>query len=384
MSAVCPVCSSELTTSLYPSYAGLCITSDMKVLEGAKLDNRLCESCGLIFNAAGTRGFTERFYRNSYSLMMRSEQAAVQSFSGPAPISQAERTYQFLREMLTFRAEGTVLEAGAGKGEFLTLFAQGLPDWKLAAFEPSTAFDVLTKRLPQAEVQHCDYGAFSFPESAADLVVALGVLEHVENPLDMLRWANRRLVTGGHFYIRVPNFAANPNDLFCADHLSKLTVPNIRSLAAAAGFEVSAVKEGGVPVFALLRKAGPPVGDLRSVLEQNRGVAIDNQKVARALVESVLRARDGARSATENFGIFGLASAGLFAPFYGEFDVAEICAYIDENKTVWGSKVHGRPVVGPDRIGELGVKHIALAISPVYFEQVRTKLAPLDVKVYAA
>ena len=286
--------------------------------------------------------------------------------------------------MLAFRPEGVVLEAGAGKGEFLTFFAQGAPAWKIAAFEPSAAFDVLMQRLQQADIQHCDYGAFSFPEELADLVVALGVLEHVEDPLDMLRWANRCLVTGGHFYIRVPNFAANPNDLFCADHLSKLTVPSLKSMASAAGFEVSAVKAGGVPVFVLLRKAGPPESKLESVLDENRKVAIANQTLAHKLVDSVLRAREGARIANENFGIFGLASAGLFAPFYGEFDVTEICAYIDENKTVWGSKVHGRPVVGPDQIGEYGVKHIALAISPVYFEQVRKKLAPLDVKVYAA
>ena len=96
MSAVCPVCKSELTTSLYPRYEGRCITSDMNVLDGAKLDNRLCEGCGLIFNAAGTRGHTERFYRKSYKLMMRSEEAAVQSFSGPEPMSQAERTFKVL------------------------------------------------------------------------------------------------------------------------------------------------------------------------------------------------------------------------------------------------------------------------------------------------
>lgn len=381
----CPVCRGEIARKLYPSYAGACITSDMMVLPESRVDNRLCEGCGLIFNAAGTRGFTEDFYKNSYSLMLRAEQGAIQSFQGTAPASQAERTYQILREMIDVGEEGRILEAGAGKGDFLGYFVKDFPTWKVSAFEPSASHGILRQRLPDADVRLCDYKDYNAAPGNLNIVVALGVLEHVEDPLDMMRWAHRMLGDGGHFYLRVPNFANNPNDLFCVDHLSKLTIPTLSLLAEAAGFGVVAVKEVGVPVFMALRKdrAGGS-GKIGSALSENWAIVEKNLAVAKSSIEAVLNAHREAKNVGERFAIFGLGSSGLFAPFFGEFPLTDITAYVDENRTMWGSAVHDRPVGGLDIIESMGIRHVALAISPVYFDQVKKKLEPYHVNVYAA
>ena len=73
-----------------------------------------------------------------------------------------------------------------------------------------------------------------------------------------------------------------------------------------------------------------------------------------------------------------MASPALFAPLYYEFDPGEITAYIDENKTIWGSRVHGRPVGGLEFMKEQNIKHAAVVISPVYIEQVAQKLREDD------
>ena len=383
-STKCPACASQLMQKAYPDFSGTCITSDMEILPNARIDNRICETCGLIFNAAGTRGATREFYRDSYSLMTKNNEAAIQSFHGPKPMSQAERTFELLKKFWKLPPSGVILEAGAGKGAFLRLFADEFPNWKMHAFEPSQSYDYLAQALPQASTKHCDYFDFDLGSEGADLVVALGVLEHVENPLDMLVWANRQLKEGGRFYVRVPNFAKNPNDLFCADHLSKITVPTIRVLAEAAGFGVEVVEEAGVPVFALLLKQGAPTLKLNNAYKENRSIADSNVAVAKGIVESILACRNAALAKGERFAIFGLASAGLFAPFIGKFDADEITAYIDENKTIWGNKVHGRPVGGIDLVASLGIRHIALSISPIYFDQVKAKLAPYGVAIYTA
>jgi SAM-dependent methyltransferase len=384
MSIRCPVCSSDQLRDVYPSFSGTCITSDMMVLRDASLDNRLCSGCGLIFNAGGTRGWSESFYKDSYSLMMRSPNAAIQSFSGPAPISQAERTHQILREMSELPARGSILEVGAGKGDFLGHFLEQSGEWRATAFEPSTAFDVLKQRFPGASIHHCDYKEFDAGAEKFDLVVALGVLEHVDNPLDMLRWAHDRLNNSGLFYIRVPNFARNPNDLFCADHLSKLTIHTLTSLARAAGFDVIASKEAGVPIFVLLRKNSDAKASIQNVAAANQGIVDQNVPVARNAMEAISRCYKAARESREPFAIFGLGPSGLFAPFYFGFDVAEISAYLDENRSTWGSGIHGRSVGGLDQIEELGIRHVALAISPVYFDQVKAKLASYKIQVYSA
>lgn len=381
----CPVCGKPDLETLSPPYQGKCITSDHAVLPNATVDNRCCRACGLIFNAGGTRGFTQDFYRNSYSLMMRKETAAIQSFSGDRPISQAEKSLHVLQDFTPLASRGNVLEVGAGKGEFLGYFAAALPNWSITAFEPSDSFRILQSRLPTAQALRGGYTDFPEGRQGYDLVVALGVLEHVENPFDMLKWGWRQLGDNGIFFIRVPNFAVNPNDLFCADHLSKLTRQSLESMAAAAGFEILGFKEEGVPIFCALRKLAAKGGKLPiNVYGSNIKIAQANVEIAEASVNAVRAARDSARLKGERFAVFGLGSSGLFAPFYFEFPPSEIAAYVDENKTMWGSHVHDRPVGGLDTIRELGIKHIALAISPVYVEKVRQKLAPFAIKVYAA
>jgi 2-polyprenyl-3-methyl-5-hydroxy-6-metoxy-1,4-benzoquinol methylase len=380
----CPVCNSVDLQSIYPSYTGPCITSDMEILPNGSINNNICRNCGLIFNASGTRGKTKEFYRECYSLMTKSESAGIQSFSGTQPKSQAERTYDFLVSFLNPGESGSMLEAGAGKGEFLQHFVKNFPKWKVEAFEPSRSFDYLVKALPEVISTRCDYNEYAGENDRYDLIVSLGVLEHVENPLDMLIWINKRLTLNGHFFLRVPNFIKNPNDLFAADHLSKLTIHSIEMMANAAGFAVVRTDESGVPVFALLRKITDPSEVLNNAYDANLDIVIQNEKIARGIVESVFECRRQARLREEPFAIFGMASAGLFAPFVGSFDPNEIAAYIDDNRTIWGGTVHGRPIGGTDLIQELGIKHIALSVSPVYFDQIKAKLAPLGITIYAA
>jgi hypothetical protein len=151
----------------------------MEILPRARIDNRICEECGLIFNGAGTRGTTRRFYRDSYSLMTKNSEAAIQSFHGATPMSQAERTFELLKKFLTLPRSGVVLEAGAGKAEFLGLFVCEFPNWTAHAFEPSQSYDYLAQALPNVTTRRCDYYDFDLGDESTDLVVALGVLEHV-------------------------------------------------------------------------------------------------------------------------------------------------------------------------------------------------------------
>ena len=83
------------------------------------------------------------------------------------------------------------------------------------------------------------------------------------------------------------------------------------------------------------------------------------------------------------FAIFGLNIAGIFAPFFRDFDPQEIVAYVDENETMHGAEINDRPVVGLPALRTLGVGHVAIAASPVYHDQIKAKLMPFAVTVHA-
>lgn len=380
----CPVCTSYNIERVYPTYTGSCITSDSKIYPQGVIENHICCECGLIFNAAGTRGATEDFYRDSYNLMTQSSNAAIQSFEGPETKSQAEKTLDVLMRLFRVPEFGCVLEAGAGKGDFLRYFLRQFASWNAKAFEPSRSYEYLRESLPKVDSRQCEYQDYHVGEKSADLVVSLGVLEHVENPYDMLVWINSQLSSYGHVFLRVPNFANNPNDLFCVDHLSKLTVSSITNLAERAGFEIIDVDDRGVPLYVLLVKRGPPSGNSSSAYNDNKTILARNVNVAEAIIRSVLECRKQANERGEPWAVFGMGAAGLFAPYFDNFDPSEIAAYLDENQTVWGGEAHGRPVGGLDMIADMGIKHVVLSVSPIYFSQIRSKLEPHGVNVYTA
>lgn len=356
----------------------------MMVLPESSLDNRMCTSCGLIFNAGGTRGRVETFYRDTYRLMMHEKGSSVHSFGGIRPMSIGERSHELLHEMIPdLPVSGRLLEAGAGKGEFLQHFHTARPDWELDAFEPGSAVTVLRERVPAARVQQVSYPDFAGEAEGYDLAVSLGVLEHVENPLDMLKWLHRQLRPGGMLFLRVPNFANNPNDLFAADHLSKLTPETLGQLCTAAGFDVDSMRGVGVPIFIAARKA-EHAGGLVSVVDANTSLCEMNARIADATLRAIDQAHEVSRARGEGFGIFGLAGAGLFWPLLRGVDPGAIAAYLDDNKGMWGNAIHGRRVGGSDLIPELGIRHVALSMSPAYFQQVKEKLDGFGVTVYHA
>jgi len=257
-----------------------------------------------------------------------------------------------------------------------------MPRWKITALEPSKSFEYLRRNMSNIETYKGDYNAFPAKKDRYDVIVALGVLEHVENPLDMIQWAHEGLKNGGVLFLRVPNFENNPNDLFCVDHLSKITVATLEWLALESGFELLESKSAGVPLFAVLKKRETTTGLKNNAYEKNKSIAQTNSVFAEKAIKAILFAREEAKKRGEKFGIFGLAMSGLFAPIFAGFNPSGIAAYIDENKSLWGLNIHGRPVEGLDGIRHRDIRHIAVTISPAYLDQVKEKLSRYNTTVY--
>jgi hypothetical protein len=122
--------------------------------------------------------------------------------------------------------------------------------------------------------------------------------------------------------------------------------------------------------------------DLVSTFKANQRIAQSNESLANAMIESVARARSAAQQRQEKFGVYGLAIPGLFAPIYLGFSPTDIEAYVDDNEAMWGTHVHGRPIVGPSAIAEMKIRHLALSMSAQYTAAVRERLKTSDVILY--
>lgn len=97
---------------------------------------------------------------------------------------------------------GRLLDIGCGRGEALVAAAQA--GWEAIGVEPSAEFAAAGRALG-VEIVNGTVADLTEPEHSFDLVMLSGVLEHVYDPLEMLRAARSYLQAGGLTFIDVPN-----------------------------------------------------------------------------------------------------------------------------------------------------------------------------------
>lgn len=138
-------------------------------------------------------------------------------------------------------AEGkNVLDVGAGLGVFPhEMKAQG---WRVTALDPDPRNANFMKDTVEIEAVagHFETG---LEIGTFDLITFNKVLEHVENPVDMLKCAKEYLKDDGRIYIELPDsvgaMKAGPErEEFYIDHLHIFSEVSIAALILAAGFEL--------------------------------------------------------------------------------------------------------------------------------------------------
>lgn len=106
--------------------------------------------------------------------------------------------------ILKFKKAGKALEAGSSTGVFLSLLKKR--GWEVQGVEPSLAAGVAEKKgIPTINTT---FEKAKLKDETFDLIVFNHVLEHMENPIQILERANRVLKKGGIVLIDAPNFAS--------------------------------------------------------------------------------------------------------------------------------------------------------------------------------
>jgi SAM-dependent methyltransferase len=171
----------------------LCETDRVSPLD-ANVNVCQCESCGYVFdNPRPTVEALTAFYSqpSKYDSWISEEQARTSLWN------------RRLRQLLRVRTGGSLMDVGAGIGQFLYL---ARPHFKeVAGIEISTsAIDIARTKyglnLIRGEIQTIDFGVKQF-----DNITIFHVLEHVPNPKLVVERCAQLLKKGGTLVIAVPN-----------------------------------------------------------------------------------------------------------------------------------------------------------------------------------
>jgi SAM-dependent methyltransferase len=165
---------------------------------------------------------------------------------------------RLVRSLLNVRGAGArILDIGCGQGDTIAELAARYPQAELAGIDFSrTGVEVARAKVPRASFARRDLLAPGEPEPAmlgwATHGICSEVLEHVDDPVTLLRNARAYLAPGCRLVVTVPGGPMSAFDRHIG-HRRHYTAESLRRLLIDAGFEVERTTGAGFPFFNLYR-----------------------------------------------------------------------------------------------------------------------------------
>jgi SAM-dependent methyltransferase len=144
----------------------------------------------------------------------------------------------WLSDLVSTAAPRSLVDVGCGNGALLAALAARWPATRGRGIEPVAAAAAAGRAAGVAVTT----AAFEAPQArlAADLVVAVNVIEHLDAPRALLARAARELPPAGRLLVVAPDAGAPWHELLMIDHLWNFTATSLAMLAGAAGLRVLA------------------------------------------------------------------------------------------------------------------------------------------------
>ncbi len=184
-----------------------------------------------------------------------------------------------------------MLEVGAGLGEFASQLT-GLERLVVTDVDPAAVASMAARFAdrPEVEARQLDLGAGELPDvgGAVSTVVAINVLEHIEDDAAALRALARLVEPGGRIVLWVPAYMQLYGEFDrLVGHVRRYTPATLRAAVLAAGLVPHDVRPvnllGGIAWWVVVRRGGAGSPDPRMVRVYDRFVV----PVTRALERRV-------------------------------------------------------------------------------------------------
>lgn len=199
-----------------------------------------------------------------------------------------------------------------------------------------------------------------------DAVVSFFMLEHVEDPVGILRQQHALLKSGGVVYFVIPYLYDNPADMLIADHVNHFSPASVEYALAEAGFADVEVDTGINPQWMVVSAqktdamAPPALPEAAAVA----ACGADVSRIAAYWQDMDARLCQALRDIPpgEPVAIYG-------AGFYGNFifehmqQRERIACFIDRNPHLQARGHKGKPVHAPEALPQ-AVRHVLVGINP--------------------
>jgi SAM-dependent methyltransferase len=165
-----------------------------------------CQSCDTLFlHPRPARSELDRIYPESY----HAYQFTAEEFGLSYSMRRRLERRRLLDWCATVPAGGVIVDIGAGDGFHLDILRQsGDPSWRLVAVEPDPKAASALARRGGVEVHTGFLEELDLPSGSFDFAIMIMVIEHVDDPVGILREVHRLLRPGGGVGVVTDNIHA--------------------------------------------------------------------------------------------------------------------------------------------------------------------------------
>jgi 2-polyprenyl-3-methyl-5-hydroxy-6-metoxy-1,4-benzoquinol methylase len=218
----CPLCASERHELIFerPDHTHTVTDERFRVVR--------CCDCGFVFvNPRPDRNEIHRYYPDEFY---------DTTVSPHDLLAQKRETLEARLRLVGDQPPGALLDVGCQKGEFLEQMRRR--GWRVSGVE----FSGKPPNLFGLPIFYGRLEAAPFPPQSFDLITLWAVLEHVHDPMSVLRRVRELLKPRARALVLVPNFNSIPGRFLRHDdvprHLLMFTKTTFRRAARAAGLTV--------------------------------------------------------------------------------------------------------------------------------------------------
>jgi len=298
-----------------------------------------CSLCGHVQKDVGPeyQARLDEVYRVAYTLPGGGRKNNI---SNGTVVSREKTLARTLGSLLGTK-EGSVLDVGTGMGYLLAAFAEELPRFEVAGYDLNDEKEEFIRANGATDFYS---GSLENIPKKFDLITLNHVLEHLTDPVTVLKQASALLKPGGYLAVIVPCFQSVYTDFFFLEHCSHFTESSLNVVSALAGLSIVDRLKGklGRVEIGFVAQHGEK-GESASPVE-----AVEWSQSLPEFIRGFGRQR--------KIGVFGVYGAGLWL---GVVLKGQLSFYVDEDPLKHGTTFAECPVIGVAEIPEDSVVVVA-------------------------
>ena len=321
-----------------------------------------CEECGLTFS---DRIPEQVVFDRHYADMSKYEYAHRDGAESEFDTARFNEIAGWLSGNIPDRG-CRILDVGCGTAGLLVKLRE-LGYASVGGLDPSPACAALARQRYGIEVRTGTLFDHSLASGSCDLIILVGVLEHVRDVLPAVERIGQCLAPGGMIFAEVPDVTAfadwpdAPYQELSIEHINFFGPVSLENLFRRSGFSMVAldrpprqftrttVMPSAAALFRRSEGSGALVRDadseprLRQYLAQS---AAEEQRVA-GLIDALVQSGD-------SIVVSGVGTHTLHLMESTNFSRANIAAFTDVNSKYHGKELYGRPIVSPQSLAGRG------------------------------